>query len=419
MKDFKFIFYFILNLNKKKESELFVERFLNKSFFSRWIKFFSTPVAILKRKKHVIQNISIDNKIWFCVDTINQYNSLKPIYDSFSDISVIVTGNYSLYELNKKLIHYFDFYSSKFILYKYPFYLFNFLLISISNTFKFIDYFSIHFGIKEGAINYIKKYRPKALIFANDHNPFLRAFLLGSLKCNVPSVYIQHASISHLFPPLSFTYSLLDGKDSLKKYQKIHAISGEVVLVGIPKFDQYISFRRNIKQINNIGIGYNTFDDLGKIYELVNVLSSYFSSKKILLRPHPSDTRKINIDKFINVFISDSITQNSFDFLSNVDLLVCGDSSLHLEANMLNRPCLYYRFTLSSMFDYYGYLKHNIMIYTERIENIIEYIDSYQFSTPSPYIYSKYFNEAILSDFEGKSSDIVKNYLSKKFNLDE
>ena len=418
MKDLKFIFYFIFNLKNSNDGLLFSKRYINKSKTQAFIKTITLPFAILRRKHHSIEYSELKEKQWFFVYTLNQYNTIKPIYESLNGKAVIVTNNHSLYLSSMKSIYYLDFYEAKFFLIKYPFFLISLLLISVKDTFKYIDYFALHFGIRECAIKYLKFYKPKSIIFSNDHNPYCRAFLLGALKMRIPSVYIQHASVSQLFPPLTFNYSLLDGKDSLNKYQKINPISGQVVLVGIPKFDQYVSLRRNIIQINTIGIGYNTFDDIEKINELVSNLSIHFPNKKIIIRSHPSDTRKIKSENLLNVSVSDSTKQNSFEFIGNIDMLVCGDSALHLEANMLNRPCLYYRSSQSNMFDYYGYLSNNIMVYVESIESIIEFVNSYRFISPGPFVHSKYYNEAILSDFEGHSTENIKNYLIEKLNLD-
>lgn len=418
MKDLKFIFYFIFNLKNSSDGILFSKRYTNKSWIQAFTKTITLPISLLRRKHHIIRHSELKEKSWFFVDTLNQYNAIKPIYEGLKGKAVIVTNNHSLYLSNINSIYYLDFFEAKKFVLKYPIFLINLLLISVKDTFKYIDYLTLHFGISECAVKYLKFYNPKSVIFSNDHNPYCRAFLLATIKMQIPSVYIQHASVSQLFPPLAFKYSLLDGKDSLNKYQKINPISGQVVLVGIPKFDQYISLRRNIIQINAIGIGYNTFDDIEKINELVSALSIQFPNKKIIVRSHPSDSRKVALEKFLNVSVSDSARQNSFEFIGNIDLLVCGDSSLHLEANMLNRPCLYYRSSESNMFDYYGYLSNNIMVYVESTEHIIEFVNSYKFISPGPFVHSKYYNEAILSNFEGHSTENIKNYLIEKLNLD-
>ena len=290
------------------------------------------------------------------------------------------------------------------------------MLISFANTCKFIDYFAIHFGVKEGAIHYIKAHRPKLIIFSNDHNPYIRAFLLGSIKCNVPTVYIQHASVSNLFPPLSFTYSLLDGKDSLLKYESVGNCSGEIHLLGIPKYDKYISYRKDIKDLNTIGIGYNAFDDIDNINTIVSELNTKFPLKYIIIRSHPSDKRELTLSNLNNVFISNSVKENSFEFINKIDLLICGDSSLHLEAAMLNRPCVYYRFTNTDIFDYYGYLKKRINIYIKNNEELMLYIAQYRFEAPGPYIHTKFYNEAIMSDFEGHSTEKIIDFLNNKLH---
>src|SRR5690606_29498036 len=137
----------------------------------------------------------------------------------------------------------------------------------------------------------LKKYRPQAIVFANDHNADARAMLLAAKQLGIPTVYVQHSSVSHLFPPLAFDLSLLEGQDSLDKYRLCGPVQGRVEFIGMPKADKFVQHRNRNQQVQTLGIACNLMDLTDEVQQLVRNISLDFPELRIQLRPHPRDKR--------------------------------------------------------------------------------------------------------------------------------
>ena len=62
---------------------------------------------------------------------------------------------------------------------------------------------------------------------SNDHSPANRALLLVAKSKGIKTVYMQHASVSNLFPVLDFDYSFLDGVNAYNIYKEIEGTKTE------------------------------------------------------------------------------------------------------------------------------------------------------------------------------------------------
>ena len=124
----------------------------------------------------------------------------------------------------------------------------------------------------------MKKLKPKAIIFANDHIIKHRALLLASKSLGIKNFYLQHASITKEYPPLKFDFALLEGKDALDKYMDCGEVSSEIKFVGMPKFDDFAKYKKDKKRskIRTIGIATNPFDDFKYVNLLIEKLNNDF-----------------------------------------------------------------------------------------------------------------------------------------------
>lgn len=405
MKDIRFVFTFLINLPHKKDGKFIESIHITKSIYKRaW-----NSILFIYRK-FVRNNIEISNipsnKIWFFAETLNQYRAIEVISKKMEN-AIVVTTIKDLVNSDLNIYH-IDFLVKDRSLFYFPKYVFQLFKIFGIRTFKLFDIIIIHFRALEIFTDNITKYQPKALILANDHNPLCRYGLLAFKKKSIKTFYVQHASVSNLFPLLDFDVALLDGLDSSNKYKEIGETACKIKLVGITKFDNHVNQRRKNKIVEKIGIGYNTIDDILKLEKLVAFLSNEFKALKIYIRPHPGDSR--NIDSILNiqnVVISDSTQENSFDFIEKIDILIAGDTGLHLDATMMNVKCLYYNFSNSSIFDYYGFIKNEMIDNCENLEAVKICINKYRNGYEDVYKKASFFNYAIDSEFEGKSSEKV------------
>jgi hypothetical protein len=278
-------------------------------------------------------------------------------------------------------------------------------------------------GWLEACQDLIDEFMPAAIVFSNDHSILPRALFFAAKSRGVPTVYIQHASVSQYMPPLHFDLSLLEGNDAYDKYKE-KGVDGIVKLIGMPRFDPFILRRRKkyMSNINSIGIAFNTVDSTKKIALLVVALRSHFPGLKIKLRFHPKDKRDFTkaFAAIAGLFeFSDSRVISPFEFILGCDLTIAGDTSIHLEAKMLNVESLY--FDLSDVGahikDLYGYIENGLIREAGTIDEVIDFIQS----NSRQYGESKasYYNAAIDSDFEGKSAVIATEQILQFLNQQE
>ncbi|MEN0004092.1 MAG: hypothetical protein AAF798_08115 [Bacteroidota bacterium] len=279
------------------------------------------------------------------------------------------------------------------------------LLLLVWRTFGAIiwrkpDEWLFALGRYEAALNSLKKHRPKALIFANDHVPTMRAFLLAANALGIPTVYIQHASVSTFFPPLRFSLSLLEGQDSLDKYERCGPITGKVKLIGMPKFDHYLSQRKTAGPIQNVAICGTFVDNAQRLSQLTHQLYRVFPKLQFSFRAHPRDDRPFDLPKGIR--ISNARQESIFDFLLQQDVLIAGDTSTHLEAVLLNINALYFPFN-DSLSDYYGFIKQGLVESLQEVDALIDWLRQHQEQRPAVFERASYYNAVVGTEQEGQS----------------
>jgi hypothetical protein len=76
-----------------------------------------------------------------------------------------------------------------------------------------------------------KNVLPRIAVVANDHSFAQVGFAAAMESFGVPVVYIQHAEVSKIFPPLDFAAAILRNKVSLETYQIIGPVRGRTFVV--------------------------------------------------------------------------------------------------------------------------------------------------------------------------------------------
>jgi hypothetical protein len=249
------------------------------------------------------------------------------------------------------------------------------------------------FGIYFESIRILKRHTPSVIIFSNDHLITSRSLIKAAKKLNIKTIYIQHASVSKFFPKLDFGLALLEGQNTYDIYKKYGKISSRVELIGMPKIDDYSGLINNSKKVSVIGIAYNQVDDIKIVTELIRKLKIHFTDKKLIIRKHPNDTRVLNSKHKISV--SNPNEESSFDFLKKIDLLISCESSIHLEATLLNIVSIYYKLNENNIYDYYGYIKNGLIDEAVNIQELILLIEKLSSSKPNVMNRAKYYNITI------------------------
>lgn len=280
---------------------------------------------------------------------------------------------------------------------------------------RFFDLIFISIGYYEQYLLHLKKHRPRAVIFANDHNDDARAMLLAANKLQIPTIYIQHATVSTAFPPLEFSLSLLEGQDALEKYRQCGPVSSEVKLIGMPKADKHLEFRSFKPAIENIGLAGNLLDSYSALKGTLTALAKKFPELRLTFRPHPGDNRDFSFVNGLgkNAMLSSPKTETAFEFLKKQDVIIAADSSIHLEATLLNISGIYFRFGESNfIYDYYGYVKQGLVEPVQTEQDLIRLLETYQTSRPQVFHKAAYYNATIGTEWEGKSNELAVKAIS-------
>ncbi|HEY4651356.1 MAG TPA: hypothetical protein VIG72_08065 [Pontibacter sp.] len=362
--------------------------------------------------RQVEQPEELQGKVWLYVVSQNNVNSLQFIKDSLPDV-VFVAGqskqigkyNHAVarISLRKKLLYYYKF---------LPLY-FQFLKQKKQRTLRFYDVLFDAVGFYEVYLQKLRKYKPQTIVFANDHNADARAMLLAARTAGIKTAYIQHASVSPIFPPLQFDMSLLEGQDALDKYKSCGPVEGRVELVGMPKADAYVPFRNKNQQVQTIGIGCNLMDDTTEIENLLHQLHTDFPTINFILRPHPRDTRNFRSIAGQRISISDSRTIATFEYLRQIDVQLSGNSGIHLEAVLLNVWSIFYNMhPQENLQDYYGYIQHGLIDAAPDYSHLKQLLQQHLSQKPEVYLRAKYYNATVGTPHDGRSGELALQHLA-------
>lgn len=383
-----------------------------------------SPVFLPRKIKLIIKDITADilrswrrtdipdSKVWFLVLTQNNVDALKKIQELVPNSTFV-----SFYRFRSKVnVKVSFFYLNRRFLYDiiYPV---KWLIYLTQNKKKALRYFDLLFtvnGTYEECIRLLKKSKPKAIVFTNDHLVIARSLLLAANNLGIKTYYVQHASVSAHFPPLEFTYALLDGKDALLKYKKSGPVKSEVQLVGMTKFDDYIDQINHNNKIKTIGIAFNMGDQLDAVKESINKIKSAHPDLKIIARPHPAEKR--NLSLLNNITLSKPSSESAFDFIKSIDCLISGDSSIHLEAVLLNVFACYYNFSKSKRFDFYGYVENGLLKHYKTIDELNKELGKLKKFKPNVQSRANFYNAAIDSEFYGKSTLKISKFIQETIN---
>ena len=348
----------------------------------------------------------LHGKVWLYVVSANNYDALEFIQKARPD-AVLVAGqakNIGRYNkavnrlsLRRKLLYYWQF----------PLALAGLLRTDGGRAWRFFDFVFYAIGYYEVYRRALRHYRPRAVIFSNDHNDDTRSLLLACHAEGVPTAYVQHASVSANFPPLGFDLNLLEGQDALDKYRRCGPVLGRVELVGMPKADAYLNQKNTAPAVRRVGLACNIHDPLPALTETLAYLLRELPELTFTLRPHPSDGRDFEPLRQLLPALqwSSARQENVFDFLLRQDALVAADTSTHLEATLLNVASVYYRFGTNPLTDdYYGYAARGLVARADTPAQLAAVLRSYaQHKSIDLYRRAAYYNATLGTPDEGRS----------------
>lgn len=379
--------------------------------------------TLLRLVGHVFQPIRnrevLHQAVWLYVVSQNNVDALRFIRTARADARLIAgqgknIGRYASevnrLSLRRKILYYWQLPSIYWGLWR----------TSSGAAWRFFDLIFAAIGYYEVYRRALRHYQPRAVIFANDHNDDSRALLLACQAEDIPTAYVQHASVSHWFPPLAFDLNLLEGQHALDTYLECGPITGVVELVGMPKADAFIRQRNQAPRVTRVAIAANLLDPTDAVVTTINTLLSELPTLAFTFRPHPSDTRNfralLSHHAAERLGFSDARQENIFEYLQQHDALVAADTSTHLEATLLNLASLYYRFNPASdelLTDYYGFVRHGVAEAVITVELLVARLRELSLAkAPDIYQRAAYYCATLGTAAEGQSEALALRKLS-------
>lgn len=377
----------------------FIE-FSFKAYVLLFKKIISDLIGLFNRKK-----IKIDSsKTWIVSNTLNNNKSTSFLKKQLKQVQLL--------HINRKKIN-----SNTLSIGFYPKNILKLILFLILNNEKWYRY-NPHFlydvfNFNDTLRTLFKENKPKAIIFSNDHYFLNRLLLNESKKHKITSIYIAHASVSDYFPPLEFDHSFLFGQAMLDIYKRIGDINGETYLVGNPRSDDFIDLRKKSRDTNVIGIGINSLDNPDLVKITIKKLLERYKNINIVVRFHPAQ-KPYKITNSSRVKYTSAQNEDLKMFLRRISVLICGNSSLILDAAISGVRAIQFHHEIHPMKDYYGFIKNDIAKLCCNHDELFKMINN--FSSLEYLKNTKYFEESIGSNYEGSVKKKIGEKIFKIIN---
>lgn len=236
------------------------------------------------------------------------------------------------------------------------------------------------------------KSKIKLVVMSNDHNISNRSLRLAADYLGIKTMYMQHASVSDIFPPLEFDYALLDGEIALETYTKCYELDNLLnsrIKKNIKKCTVILSGQKKIVQSEEsklsqskiiLGFGVNLLDDFNLLCEALNKCTE--SGLECIVRTHPRQSKDFlnELNLYIkgnqNIYWSDPSSQNLAEFFNEISCLIAANTSIHLEATLAGKKSFYWEMSTDILQpDYYGYLKNGLAIRLSKKFNLQKVIE--------------------------------------------
>ena len=345
----------------------------------------------------------------FSFNTTNQREALLPLFKALGDQAELISENRDFTDellpdayLESEYLKY----SLKMLWWFYSFKgrdreVFRSRYYNFTRRLGQYNYYRDAFRRSKGTVN--------AYIASNDHSGLSQVGFAAAQKAGIPSIYIQHASVSENFPPLTADIAFLDGEDAKEKYIAAGKTNTIIHLVGSLKYDPYLK-RREIDETKElvgvcIGMVYHDIDENFKLCEALEETGTPFC-----LRFHPlmdGAVQKRFTDRGWEI---SSKEEKAPDFILRCGSIVSGDSNILLEAIILKRQPIYFASTGVSV-DYYGFVRQEIcqsacLTFSEAISQLEEEFDLNYHRQKA-----RRYHDTLGTKDEGRSTELVLSQL--------
>ena len=195
----------------------------------------------------------------------------------------------------------------------------------------------------------LKRYPSQWVLTANDHNPWNLMLYDLSRREGRKTAYVQHASVSDIFPALNFDVSFLDGQVARDVYSAIaerHGKSRLDVQSQVCLSGQQKKVTRNLVlgMREEVGLATSSLTKTELARQLLDQLME--EGFRVTLRSHPTES-----PKRIEEYQQWAHSRNGMcyqkgdvalsEFLDGVGVVLAGDSGILLEAAVSGRQAVY------------------------------------------------------------------------------
>lgn len=213
----------------------------------------------------------------------------------------------------------------------------------------------------------LQNVRPRVLVVASDHDIHGGTLIEVARDLGIKLVYVQHASVTDNFPPLEMDYAFLEGEDALSKYHAAGKGRAQIYLTGMPKADGFRPVATEPDEPLSIGICFNMLDREVDLEQLLNAISALGHQHRMIVRPHPRMTTQQKerlriLASARAAAFSDPAEEPVGSFLGRLQIMIAGESSVHLEAALSGVEPVYYAPAFAGR-DTYGYLRNGLIRY--------------------------------------------------------
>lgn len=264
---------------------------------------------------------------------------------------------------------------------------------------------------------------PKIVVVANDHSVPNRSLIAVAHYLGVKTAYLQHASVSPLFPALRFDYAFLDGKSALESYLECECnIPPSETSVGLAP-SVFLSGQKKrvglgtVSSNGPVGLAINALDDPSLAVRLCHSLVD--AGYSVRLRWHPAqkdaDVQILmaGVSALKRVELSNPKKCRVSQFLSGLSCLVAGNSSIHLEAALAGVHPLYYELSPADSPDYYGYVRSGLAVRIQDLDELLQVLENKDILTDTDGYFQavRNYSATYLTEWDGKEGELVADAL--------
>lgn len=229
----------------------------------------------------------------------------------------------------------------------------------------------------------------KTFIYSNDHCCFDRGIVDPVTEFGHVTIYVQHAPVTGIFPPLSADYSLLDGEQALQTYLGIEGSRGTALICGRQYHIAEIRKRRTISK--SALICTSTIDTLDSWKPVM--VATKRAGYSVALRTHPSERKNRDWKRLaseLDVEWLDAKDISLVSCLEQYSVVLAGQSGVLLDASLSGAVSILVQFpqdTALGLYDYYGFVRMGVahIAEPEQICHILKQVEEDGFSSlPGP-----------------------------------